>query len=83
MDGAQVNWSNTSTTSLAPGATTTLTANGGPSGSSTWTATSGTHTILANVDDTNLIVERTKSITPKQFADGRFVSDAIALESRL
>jgi subtilase family serine protease len=61
VDGTQVNWSNTSTTSLAPGPTTTLTANGGPSGSSTWTATSGTHTILASVDDTNLIAESNES----------------------
>jgi hypothetical protein len=32
VDGTPVNWSNTSTTSLAPGTATTLTANGGPSG---------------------------------------------------
>lgn len=57
VDGTLVNWSNTSTTSLAAGATRTLTANSGPSGSSTWTATNGTHTILANVDDTSLIAE--------------------------
>ena len=57
VDGTQVNWSDTDTSSLAAGASITVTANNGPSGSSTWTATSGTHTILANVDDTNLIAE--------------------------
>src|SRR6185295_14728152 len=61
VDGTQVNWSDTSTASLAAGATRTVTANSGPSGSSTWTATSGTHTILANVDNTNLIAESNES----------------------
>ncbi len=61
VDGTQVNWSDTNTSSLAAGASITLTANNGPSGSSTWTATSGTHTILANVDDTNLIAESNES----------------------
>lgn len=70
VDGNLVNWSNTSTTSLAPNATRILTANTGPTGSSTWTATNGTHTILASVDDTSLIAEsnegnntRTESMT--------------------
>jgi subtilase family serine protease len=57
VDGTVVNWSDTSTTALAPQATRTLTANSGPGGSSSWTATSGTHTILAKVDDTLLIAE--------------------------
>jgi len=61
VDGTQVNWSDTNTSSLAAGASITLTANNGPGGSSTWTATSGTHTILANVDDTNLIAESNES----------------------
>ncbi|MDX6403845.1 MAG: hypothetical protein QOH70_1300 [Blastocatellia bacterium] len=61
VDGTQVNWSDTSTTSLAAGASRTVTANSGPTGSSTWTATSGTHTILANVDNTNLIAESNES----------------------
>jgi len=34
-----------------------LTANGGPSGPNTWTATAGSHTIVANVDDINRIAE--------------------------
>src|SRR5262245_19652663 len=57
VDGTPVTWSDNSTASLAPGASRTVTANGGPSGSSTWTATAGTHTILANVDDVNRIAE--------------------------
>jgi hypothetical protein len=61
VDGTPMNWSDTSTDSLAPGASRTLTANGGPSGSSTWTATVGSHTILANVDDVNRIAESNES----------------------
>jgi hypothetical protein len=61
VDGVAVNWSDTSTASLAAGATRVLTANSGPSGLATWTATSGTHTILANVDDVNRIVESNES----------------------
>lgn len=56
VDGTVVSWADNYTTSIAPGATATLTANAGPSGS-TWTATSGTHTILANLDDLNRISE--------------------------
>jgi len=61
VDGVQVNWSDNNTASLAAGASETLTANGGPTGSSTWTATSGTHTILATVDDVNRIAESNES----------------------
>ncbi len=45
-------WSDTYTSSIPPGASVTLTVNGGTSGS-TWTATAGTHSILAWVDDVN------------------------------
>src|SRR6185295_2131984 len=62
VDGVQVSWSDNSTTSLAAGATRTVTANSGPNGgSSTWTATSGTHAILAHVDDVNRIAESNES----------------------
>ncbi|MCD6052790.1 MAG: hypothetical protein K0Q55_4212, partial [Verrucomicrobia bacterium] len=57
VDGTQVSWSDTSTTSLAPGASRTLTVNGGPGGSSIWTATTGTHAVRAYVDDVNRITE--------------------------
>jgi hypothetical protein len=53
IDGTLVNWSDTSTASVAPGQSVTLTANGGPAGSSSWPAHSGTHTLQAWVDDVN------------------------------
>jgi hypothetical protein len=56
VDGAQVAWSDNYTSSLAAGASVTLTANGGPAGA-TWAATAGTHTVQAYVDDQNLIAE--------------------------
>ncbi len=57
VDGTQVSWSDTTTASLAAGASVTLTANSGPSGTAYWTATTGTHTIMAYVDDVNRIAE--------------------------
>ncbi|GFZ33598.1 glycosyl hydrolase [Clostridium zeae] len=57
VDGTQVNWCDSFTSSIPAGGTATLTANGGPSGKSTWTATSGTHTVRAFIDDVNLIAE--------------------------
>jgi hypothetical protein len=57
VDGVAVSWSDNSTASLAPGATRTLTANGGPDGNATWTATAGAHTLNAFVDDVNRIPE--------------------------
>lgn len=56
VDGVQVAWSDNDTSSLAAGASITLTANGGPAGA-TWAATAGTHTVQAYVDDQNLIAE--------------------------
>lgn len=56
INGAQGPWIDTYNTSLAPGASVTITASGGPSGA-TWTASSGTHTIGALVDDVALIAE--------------------------
>lgn len=61
VDGIEVSWSDTDTQSLAPGSSVTLTANSGPSGNSTWTATSGAHTVLAWVDDVNRIAESDKA----------------------
>ena len=57
VDGARVTWSNTSTAALVPGASRTLVANAGTSGPGTWSATDGSHTISAIVDDPNRIVE--------------------------
>ena len=55
VDGSNVTWSDTRTTSLAAGASATLTANGGTGGVSTWTATTGTHTVQAYADNINRI----------------------------
>jgi regulation of enolase protein 1 (concanavalin A-like superfamily) len=57
VDGTQVSWSDTNSTTLAPGSSRTLTANNGPLGSGTWTATAGTHSVMAWVNDINRFVE--------------------------
>src|SRR5439155_470161 len=57
VDGTPASWSDTHTQALAAGATITLTANGGPSNLATWTATSGSHQVLAFVDDIDRIHE--------------------------
>ena len=57
VDGRTVTWSDTYVSSLAPGASVTLTANGGADGSATWTAEAGLHTVEAYVDDADRIVE--------------------------
>ena len=49
-------WSDGHTTSIAPGASVTLTANAGPAGA-TWKAVAGTHTVTAHVDDVDRIAE--------------------------
>jgi hypothetical protein len=61
VDGkTPVTWSDTDKTSLAGGASVTLTANGGQV-AATWTATAGTHTVKAWVDDVNRIRESSDS----------------------
>lgn len=57
VDGTKVTWSAGNTAPLAPGETRTYTADGGPTGTNTWTATPGTHTLQAHVDDENRIPE--------------------------
>ncbi|MDW8307760.1 MAG: malectin domain-containing carbohydrate-binding protein [Verrucomicrobiales bacterium] len=57
VNGNLVSWSGTHTASLAPGASVTLTANGGPGGINYWTATAGVHTVTAHVDDVNRFEE--------------------------
>jgi len=54
VGGSPVAWSDTFSQSVAAGATVNLTANGGPSGA-TWPATSGSHQVVAFVDDVNRI----------------------------
>jgi len=55
--GPNVTWSSSYTNSLATNASVTLTANGGPTGSSTWKATPGLHTLTATADDINRFPE--------------------------
>ena len=54
VDGTPVSFSDLWTASLSPGASVTLTANGGPA-SDVWPATPGTHTLTAIVDNPNRI----------------------------
>jgi hypothetical protein len=55
--GPNATWSSGYTTALAPGASVTLAANGGPTGQSTWMATAGAHTLTATADDVNRFPE--------------------------
>lgn len=59
LDGSQAatTWEDTDTASLAAGASITLTATGGTAGTNYWTATAGSHTVTAWVDDVNRIAE--------------------------
>ena len=57
VDGGQVSWAGGYSASLAAGASITLTADGGPQGVNYWSATTGAHTITANVDDINRFPE--------------------------
>ncbi|HTE21742.1 MAG TPA: Ig-like domain-containing protein [Candidatus Limnocylindria bacterium] len=54
VDGQTVTWNRSNTSGLAAGASVTLTANAGTSGT-TWAATTGPHTVAATADDTNVI----------------------------
>jgi hypothetical protein len=57
VDGVQYAWAGADTTSLAPGASVMLNASDGPNGGNYWTATPGTHTVTAVVDDINRFPE--------------------------
>lgn len=59
IDGHLVTWSDTSTTALGIGASRDLTASSGPSGSATWPATEGSHSVRAWVNDLNRFSEIT------------------------
>jgi glucan endo-1,3-alpha-glucosidase len=54
-------WEDTDTTSLAPGASITLTATGGTAGGNYWIAMAGSHSVTAWVDDVNRITESNES----------------------
>ena len=55
VDGTTVAWSDSEKAALAAGKSVTVTANGGPAGKSTWTATQGTVSVEAWVDDIDRI----------------------------
>jgi hypothetical protein len=57
VNGTNVNWSDNFTSSLAPGASVTLTATGGPAGISTYTGSAGTIQVQAIADDINRFAE--------------------------
>lgn len=60
VNGTQVNWSDTFTSSLPAGAVTVVTANSGTSAKASWTATTttaGSHAVRAFVNDQQLIAE--------------------------
>lgn len=58
VDGVEVSWSDSYTGSLAPGASVTLTASGGPFfNSSTYKAVAGSHTLLAWANNDAIFVE--------------------------
>lgn len=61
VNGRTMSWSDTSTASLAPGASRTVTANSGPDGDATWTATTGSYTLRARVDDVRRVAESNES----------------------
>lgn len=61
IDGSGVSWSDSSNTSLAPGASRTLTANAGPGGIAAWTSTVGRHKLAAWVDDVNRMTDVNRS----------------------
>ena len=59
IDGSEsvITWSDTDTTSLAPGASVTLTCDNGTNGVNYWPATAGTHTVQAWVNDVDRFAE--------------------------
>jgi hypothetical protein len=66
LNGSVVAWSDNSTTSLAPGATRTLTSNGGPAGKGTWTAVAGNYTLESIWDDVQRIAESNETNNTNQ-----------------
>jgi subtilase family serine protease len=66
IDGVTKTWSRGFQKSIAAGASVTLTADGGPTGSPTWTGTSGPHTLSAAVDDQKLIAESDETNNQRQ-----------------
>ncbi|NAZ83943.1 hypothetical protein GTR02_19200 [Kineococcus sp. R8] len=59
VGGRTVSWQDVSRDALAPGASRTVTATGGPGGVATWTAQTGNHALTATVDDVNRLPRET------------------------
>jgi subtilase family serine protease len=57
IDGTTVAWANAFTGPLEPGASVTVTANGGPQGVAYWQATAGPHQLTVTIDNRNIIAE--------------------------
>jgi hypothetical protein len=57
LDGKRIAWNTTNMTPLQPGASLAITANAGVSAKGIWTATAGTHSLVAKADDTSQIFE--------------------------
>ena len=64
VDGTQVSWSDSHTSSIPPGGSVTLTANYGPAGTRVWTAPSieGAYSLVARVDDLNRLPNETDEL---------------------
>lgn len=71
----QLSWSDTHMASLAPGASVTVKANGGPKGTNGWVPTSASYTVEAFVDDIDRIDESNE--TDNKFSR-TFMSAALA-----
>ena len=75
VNGTRVNWSSTSTASLAPGATRILTATGGPAQVATWKPTAaGSHTVTASANYANAFTE--SNVANNNLVKNLAVSDA-------
>ena len=75
IDGRTVSWSDTHVTSLAPGASTTVVADGGPIVRATWVATAGAHDLVAHIDDVNRM--RSECNEANNMLRGRLTAAAI------
>ena len=80
VDGTAVSWSDTYMGPLQPGEETTLTMNWGPNSKATWTATDGTHTVSAHVNDT-LDVEESDTTNNVYSESMTFTSNPLANDS--
>ena len=81
VDGVVASWSDSHINSIAPGASVTLQANGGPSMISTWNALVGNHTVEAFVDDPNRIPNESNEINNKLSSSISVVAKILTLQA--